>query len=62
MTKQGYRQYILSIKHLINVSGICREIGVSRQALSVFLNGYDGAVSIGILEAFVTTIKDLSIS
>ncbi len=60
MTKRQYRDYILSIKHLINVSGICREIGVSRQALTVFLNGYDGAVSIDILDAFVLTVQNLS--
>lgn len=37
MLKLQIRDYLLSVKKYLNLSGISREVGVSKQVISIFL-------------------------
>ena len=39
------RLYLLEKKKYLNLSAICREIGITKQCLSMFMYGYDKAVT-----------------
>ena len=57
---QKYRNYINDRKELLNIAGICRQVGIQRQALHIFLRGYDNALSLEKLNQVIDVIKNIS--
>lgn len=59
MEKLYFRDYILSVKPFLNLAAVCDAIGISRQAMYLFLKGIDSAISLDTLQLFIDFVSDL---
>lgn len=54
----GIRDWFIRISHSVKLSYYCRQLGIKQSNLTMFLKGYDNAVSFDRL----ITLRDLIIS
>lgn len=59
MSKTEIRNYILSVKDYVKLASVCREFGLSRSSMNLFLKGIDNAISQQKLNEIVNFIQNL---
>ncbi len=59
MKKSDYRDFFAKCKKYIKLSAVCKDIGIPRQNLSAFMQGYDYALSVDKLHVIYESICNI---
>lgn len=59
MRKEFYRTEIERTRKYVNLTEICKAVGISRNSLYLFLRGIDGALSEESLKKYIDFVSDL---